>query len=199
MSTNLTAAVLTELADETNHWLIDFVELNMHATDETYRLRLCSHFADLDIGADTYTAAAQLLNIGSTSDNIEATDDSLAIGLSGIDGSVTSAILNSKVPGSEVNIYRGFFNEATGALVDTPYLVWSGQASGYSVTDSQNGDLEDSIDIQVECKSLLSAIMERQSGLYTSLSSVQSVTSTDTSMEFVAGLATRKFNFGKEA
>ncbi len=198
MSTNLSSTILTQLSNETEHWLIDFVELKMDASDPSKIIRLCSHYANLDINADTYNAAAHLLSIGSTTDNIEATDDSLTIGLSGIDSSVTAAVLGSKVPGSEVNIYRGFFNEDSGVLVDTPYLVWSGLASGYSITDTYDSEIDDAIVIQLQCKSLLSSIMERQSGLYTSVSSLQAIHSSDTSMEFVAGLATRKFNFGKE-
>ena len=198
MSTNLSSTTLTQLANETEHWLIDFVELKMDDSDASKIIRLCSHYADLDIGSDTYNAAAHLLSIGSTADNIEATDDSLAIGLSGIDSSVTAAVLGSKVPGSEVNIYRGFFNQDTGLLIDTPYLVWSGLASGYSINDAYDLENDDAIVIQLECKSLLSSIMERQSGLYTSVSSFQATHSSDTSMEFVAGLATKKFNFGKE-
>ena len=151
------------------------------------------------MGSDTYVAAGQLINIGSTSDNIEATDDSLAIGLSGIDSSITAAVLTSKVPGSEINIYRGFFNEDTGALYDNaPYLVWSGIASSYSITDSYDIDSGDAIDIQVQGKSLLSSIMDRQAGVYTSVSSYQTIDSSDKSMEFVAGLTNKTFNFGKE-
>lgn len=198
MSTNLSASTLSELSTKTSHWMIDFVELNMDATTASKRLHMSNHYTDLTFGGNTYTAAGQLMNIGTTTDNIEATDDSLSIGLSGIGGSVTSAILNSKVPGSEVKIYRGFFDEYTGLLVDTPYLVWQGLASGYSITDNFDSEIEDAINISVECKSLLSSIMDRQSGLYTSVSSFQSVSSLDESMEFVAGLATKKFNFGKE-
>ena len=198
MSNIISSTILNQLANKSSHWLIDFVEIKMDDNDTSKQLRICSHFTNLDVDGETYIAAGQLMEIGSTSDNIEATDHSLTIGLSGIDGSVTSAVLNSRVPGSEVNIYRGFFDEDTGVLHDTPYLVWSGLASSYSITDTLNHDNEDSISVQLECKSLLSAIMDRQSGLYTSVSSYQTLDSSDKSMEFVAGLTDKRFNFGKE-
>lgn len=199
MSNNISSTILTQLANETSHWLVDFVEIKMSDTDSTKQLRLSSHYTDLVVGGETYVAAGQLMSIGSTTDNIEATDDSLSIGLSGIDSSVTAAVLSSKVPGSEINIYRGFFNEDTGLLYDNaPYLVWSGIASSYSITDTFDIDNTDAVSIQVEGKSLLSSIMDRQSGVYTSVSSYQTITSSDKSMEFVAGLTNKTFNFGKE-
>ena len=180
------------------YWTITMVEFIIDSTSEDGILRLTNHFQNIEFLGETYFASGALMGVSQFTETTEATNDSITLSLSGIDPSVVAAVLDTPVAGSTVKIYKAFYNEETGELVGDPYLAWSGIANSYSIDDTYNKDSEDGVNVSVTCKSLLNTLMDRQSGLYTSLASYQSKYPTDYSMEFVAGLSDRSFNFGKE-
>ena len=198
MSKIFSTEILNELAGSSHHWTITMVELIIDPTDPNEILRLSNHFQNITYDGNVYTASGSLMGISQFTESIEATNDSLQISLSGIDPSVVAAVLDTPIAGSSVRIYNAFYDEETGTMIGAPYLVWSGIANSYSIDDSYEHSSKDSVNISVSCKSLLSTIMERQSGLYTSMPSFQNKYPTDYSMEFVAGLSDRNFNFGRE-
>jgi hypothetical protein len=180
------------------YWTIGMVEMIIDPNDPDQILRLTNHFQDIEFDNNTYTATGSVMGISQFTETTEATNDSITLSLSGIDPSVTAAVLDSPVAGSLVRIYKGFYDDYAGTLVGTPYLVWSGIANSYSIDDTYEKGSDDGINITLTCKSLLNTLMDRQSGLYTSMASYQNKYPTDYSMEFVAGLSDRSFNFGKE-
>jgi hypothetical protein len=181
------------------YWTLTFIEFIIDPTDAVNGiLRLTNHFQDIEYDGNTYTASGTLMGISQYTETTEATNDALNLSLSGIDPSVVASILDTPIAGSTVKIYKGFYNEETGQVIGDPYLAWSGIANSFSIDDTYEKDSDDGVNISVSCKSLLNTLMERQSGLYTSLPSYQNKYPTDYSMEFVAGLADRSFNFGKE-
>ena len=198
MSKSFSSAITNELANKDHHWTINLVEMIIDPTDVNDILRLTDHYKDVVLDGNTFTAAGSMLGIGQTTESIEATNDSLQIQMSGIGSELIAPILNTPVAGSRVRIYKAFIDEDLGVIIGAPYLVWSGIANSFSIEDTYEHTSEDKVTIAVSCKSLLSTIMDRQSGLYTSLSSYQNKYSTDYSMEFVAGLSDRNFNFGKQ-
>ena len=198
MSKTLSAAILSELSTKTHHWTLELIEIIIDPTDPNAILRLTNHYQDITFDSNVYTASGSMLGIGQYQENIEATNDALQVSLSAIDSAVFAAVLDNPVAGSTVKIYKAFLDEDLGTLIGDPYLVWSGIANSYSIDDNYEHSSSDTVNISLSCKSLLSTLMERQSGLYTSMPSYQFKYPTDYSMEFVAGLSDRSFNFGKE-
>jgi hypothetical protein len=192
---SLSANNLNALSDPVP-WPVDLIKIIL---DTGSVLRLTNHFHELVISGDgTYVAAGEFLAFSDIEDNIEVKYNSLDISLSGVGSSITAAILSNPVEGSRVDVFRGFYDQATGDLVDPPFGRWSGRINNYSITDDYQFTNEDRVVISISCKSLLNTILTRVSGRYTSPQSFQSFTTDDQSMEFTPSLPTFNPNFGAE-
>lgn len=89
-------------------------------------------------GGDTYDGLGQLLSVGNTEDNLRAAPNELTIGISGIPSQNINDILDNAVKGSVCEVYRGFFNPETGALLSfggNPAGKFRGVVSNYDITD----------------------------------------------------------------
>ena len=189
----LVAAANLTAASSASSWPVDFVKIVVDPDDSDKIVHLSNHFDPIIFGGDTYMATGQFLAYSSISDDLEAKNNSLTLTLSGVDSDATALILTNNIEGSLVRIYRGFFNQVTGALVATPDLRWAGRIDNYGIDDDHTFTDDDKIIISVNCRSLLGTIIDRVSGRYTNTSSI-----TDKSMAFVAGLKHFNPEFGKE-
>jgi len=193
-------AMIVALRD-TIPWPVDLVKVDISSVEDIY---LTNHYHDIEVGSNTYLSAGDLLGFSNVSEHLEVKDNSLDLSLSGLDDAILSRILTKNIEGSKVTISRGFYNESTGKLHgynDPDYGVydrWSGRVHSYAIQDDytlSNGTSDSNkITITLNCRSLLSTILQRQSGRFTSPQSF----GTDKSMEFVPSLATFNPEFGKE-
>lgn len=179
-------------------WPIELVKLVVDPADSAKIILLTNHFHNLTVGSETYIASGEFLGVSSISDNIDAKDNVVTISLSGVLATATQVVLDNPIAGSTIEVYRGFYDESVGNLVQNPYLQWSGHVNNFNITDDYNLSDQDTVTISVDCKSLLTTFLGRQSGVFTSMPGYQKHYSGDTSMEFVAGLADRNWQFGKE-
>jgi len=182
-------------------WPIDLVKVDIDGVENIY---LTNHYHDIDVGSDTYLSTGDLLGFSNVSEHLEVKDNSIDVSLSGLDETILATILTKNIEGSKVTVSRGFYNESTGKLhgyTDSNYGVydrWSGRVHSYAIQDDYTvshgvGD-KNKITITLKCRSLLSTILQRPSGRFTSPQSFGS----DKSMEFVPSLATFNPQFGKE-
>ena len=193
---NLSEANRTAIASDTP-WPVDFLEIVVNGTSGGTVL-LTNHFHEIIVDGKKYLAAGQFLNFSDIADNLEVKDNTLDVSLSGVDSSVTSLVLANPVEGSLVTVSRGFYIENSGQLADGIYQRWSGRVNNYSITDDYNFSDDDKIVISLSCKSLLTTIIAKVSGRYTSPQGYQQFDSTDKSMEFVPSLPTFNPHFGAE-
>lgn len=188
-------------------WPVDFVEIHVANTDPS---RLTNHFhnftleSNVEVGTHEYVAASSLLSFSSVSNELEAKDNSLDISLSGVDQETIALVLGNPVEGSRIYVTRGFYNAALGKLVSDPVPRWSGRVISFSIQDDYRFSAEDSIVVTVSCKSLLSTLLERVTGRYTSvagynqhLQNYDTPITEDNSMEFVSSLTYFNPDFGK--
>ena len=194
---NLSTANLAAIASEMP-WPVDFVEMVLDKNNASKTIRLTNHYHNVEISGNTYLAAGSFLGFTDITEGLEAKDNSVDIQLSGVDVSITASVLAESIEGSNVSILRGYYDDSTGQLVDPPFLRWSGRANNYSIQDDYNFTDQDAISITVSCKSLLSTLMSKKSGRFTSPQSFAKKNPGDKSMEFVPSLATFSPNFGKE-
>ena len=107
-------------------------------------------------------------------------------------------MLGTSIEGSLISILRGYYDESTGQLVDTPFLRWAGRVNNFAINDDYSFQDKDAIAITVSCKSLLATMLTKQAGRFTSPQGFEEFTAGDKSMEFVPSLVTFNPHFGKE-
>lgn len=194
---SLSAANLTAIGSDVP-WPVDLVVISLDHTDENKIVRLTNHYHDLTVGGKNYIATGEFLGFTEITNDLEVKDNSLDIQLSGVSATFTSIMLGESVEGSLVSIFRGYYDESTGDLVDDPFLRWSGRVNNFAINDDYNFTEEDAITITVSCKSLLSTMLSKQSGRFTSPQGFEKFDTGDKSMEFVPSLVTFNPKFGKE-
>ena len=203
---NLIKSNRDALADATP-WPVDFVKIEVDPSDNAKTIRLTNHYHDIIVAGDgTYAAAGEFINFGDVADNLEVKDNTLDISLSGVEDTFTAVVLGNPIEGSLVTVSRGFYDEDTGVLFGVTttgsetaqpiFNRWSGRINNYSITDDYNFTDEDKITISISCKSLLTTLLTKVAGRYTSPQGFQQFNSTDLSMEFVPSLQTFNPNFG---
>ena len=107
-----------------------------------------------------------------------------------------AALENVNAIGGIVTIYQAFWNDETGQIEGQIYQKWQGIINSHSV-DEENTNKGD-VNITVECKNIVGAILNTKSGRFTSDSSFKKFTNNDASMEFVASMVDFNPRFGAE-
>ena len=178
-----------------NVWVVDFVKITIDPNDSDQIVRLTTHSQNITFGGIEYFAAGQFLGFSSISDDLDTKDNSITVSVSGIDNTFTAVFLDStnNLEGSPVELHRGYFNSATGEMVATPELRWAGFVSSYRIKDQHNSNQDDTVIWSVNCRSLLTTVLGRKSGRYTSTTGIS-----DNSMDFVVSLKNFTPSFGKE-
>ena len=175
---------------------------------EAGNLRLTNHFHNITVDGNEYVAAGEFLNFSDIADNLDVKDNTLDISLSGVEATVTAVILGNPIEGSIIEVSRGFYDEQTGLLygatsgadlvIQPIYNRWTGSVNNYSITDDYNFTNEDKITVSISCKSILTTLIAKVAGRYTSPQSYETFNVDDKSMEFVPSLPTFNPHFGNE-
>ena len=177
-------------------------------TDPNGNIFVTNHFHNITVNGDLYIAAGEFLNFSDIADNLDVKDNTLDISLSGVEATVTAVVLGNPIEGSEVEVSRGFYDEQSGLLygatagadgvIQPFYPRWLGSVNNYSITDDYNFTNEDKITISISCKSILTTLIARVAGRYTSPQGYETFNANDRSMEFVPSLPTFNPHFGNE-
>lgn len=187
------AAILSDIP-----YPVDLIVIEIDPSDETEIVRLTNHYHELIVDSKTYLATGEFLGFTEIVDDLEVKDTSLDIQLSGVSSSFTAVMLGTSIEGSLISILRGYYDESTGQLVDTPFLRWAGRVNNFAINDDHSFEDKDSIAITVSCKSLLATMLTKQAGRFTSPQGFEEFDAGDKSMEFVPSLVTFNPHFGKE-
>jgi hypothetical protein len=175
------------------------IDLNVNGT--VYYLS--NLYSTLTWNGHEYQTMGSFLNITEMQNDLRATNNQLSVGLSGIPVSddtpdFLNVVLNSKVKGSRIQIYRVFFNPNSFTVIDV-YQRYNGYVSNYSL--SENWDQEDRLtsnSISLSCSNI-NAIIERQyAGRRTNPGDQEKWFPNDTGMYRVKLLADTQFDFGKK-
>ena len=167
-------------------------------------LLLTDHFHDIKVVLEgeerIFKATTGLMSVGTMTDNLEAKDAPLTISLDGVLKSFTSVVLQNKVKGSAVLLYRAFYNQETGGLFGEPQQRWGGRVDAANIQDTTdiNTDEQGTMTVVVDCRSIISLLKTLKSGIRTNESDWKRHYPNDTSMHNIAGLANTEFNFGKD-
>lgn len=158
---------------------------------------LSDYHIPLSFNGQTYTNIGTLLSVSGTSSELKPSRGEMTVGLSGVPTGSISTILNQEIKGSNIWIYRGYFNAQTHQPLDlgggNTQLHFKGIVTNYAITDDI--DLGAGIatsTITLTCNSAVETLGYRIAGRRTN----QADFPNSSDMSRVQALANSNFNFG---
>lgn len=156
------------------------------------------------INGDLYNSLGSLMNATTSSNELRAVSGEITITISGIPNARLQEIVSTRIKGSEVIVYRAFFNPQTGAALAIPgnsgsNIVTRFQGRVMSVAiqeDWDSGGNSSTITAQFNCASVVALFSNKISGRKTNPIDQQALYPTDTSMSDVPSLSNSNFNWG---
>lgn len=143
----------------------------------------------------TFLPLGGLLAVGAQNRDLKVTSGDTMIALSGIGSQNILLVLDTKIRGSEVEVYRGFYT-ANGTLSNT-YLRFTGIITNYAIQEDREGQ-DDNYTVTVSASSYKTVLQNRIAGRKTNEESWKFFNSTDTSMDRVYGISGVQFDFGQD-
>ena len=92
-------------------------------------------YGEITIDSETYVGSADFLNLREIIETSEVQANSVNVTLTGLDASLVSAALSESYQGRSLKIYFGFLDN-TGAIIDTPYIIFSGRMDVMTIEDA---------------------------------------------------------------
>ena len=161
-------------------------------------------FSDLrnsyTINGESYTGVGNLMNISTSSSELRNSSGELTITISGIPNTSIAEIVNSRIKGCPVRIYRALFDPVTGAdlsITSNVLARYRGYVNNYSLVEEYDIDSRTSSNtIQLICASSIDYLQNKVSGRKTNPYSQKAFYPNDLSMNRVPTLESATFNFG---
>ena len=175
MTRNLTTTLKNELAN----YVLRPVHLITFNFSTPVNFTDCSFALTSSISGSsvTYNPQGFVKNLSQFSEEVDITKSSLRIGLSAVDQTYISIVLNENVVNDQVKIFRGFL-DSNNSLIADPFLLYDGQIDTFEINEG-----EDSSDIIFTVVSHW-ADFQKISGRKTNPTSQQRFFSGDNGMEF---------------
>ncbi len=156
------------------------------------------------INGDLYNSLGSLMSATTSANELRAVPGEITITISGIPNARLQEIVSTRIKGSEVIVYRAFFNPQTGAALAIPgnsgsNIVTRFQGRVMSVAiqeDWDSGGNSSTITAQFNCASVVALFSNKISGRKTNPIDQQALYPTDTSMSDVPSLSNSNFNWG---
>ena len=154
--------------------------------------------SSISYDGNTYTNIGNLLNISGTVSELKASPGELTVNLSGVPTASISAIINQQIKGSNITIYRAFYNADDHTVYNVvggsnTVLLYKGIVTNYSITDSIDISAQLAVStIILTANSIVEILGVKTSGRRTNFADF----STDSTMSRVQALAESNFNFG---
>ena len=156
-------------------------------------LYLTNCYKNITHDYNEYIAGAGLLKLSPVEETQEVQSTSINIELSAVPITLLALIEQNKVIGGEVNIYQCFFNTTTNLVQGEVYHKWSGSLASYDhIEDNQMAV------INVECKSIIGALISGKNGRFTSDTSIKQFNQNDMSASYIASMVDFNPSFGGE-
>jgi hypothetical protein len=163
-------------------------------------LRFSDYYKPFTFGGTNYQALGQLLSVTNTTSSLRASPEELSITISGIPAGRVSEILNNKIKGSKVEVFRGFFNPTTVDLLNiagNPAGKFKGIISNFNINDDLGeGSDTGTITVILTATSVIELLNNKVTGRRTNPLDHKQFYPNDLSMDRVPALAKSNFNFG---
>lgn len=163
-------------------------------------LKFSDYIRPITIDGEDYTGLGRLMSISASSSELTPSNSSLTISLSGIPNTSIAEIVNSKIKGSPVEVWRVFFNPVTGeqlAIAGNPAGRFFGIVDNYSLDEEFDYDSRSSTNrITMTCSSVISVLDNKVAGRRTNPVDQKFFYPSDLSMDRVPNLKDSYYNFG---
>lgn len=165
-------------------------------------LRFSDYHRDYTIDGESYTGLGTLLGLTDNVSELRITNQEMTISLAGIPITRVSEILDNKITGSAIRVYRNFFDATTGAalaIAGNPITRFSGVITNYSIQDEvaeASSDEAGTITLTLTAASLVEVLSQKLAGRRTNPVDQKRYYPTDISMDRVPTIARSQFNFG---
>lgn len=165
-------------------------------------LRFSDYHRDYTIDGESYTGLGTLLGLSDNVSELRITNQEMTISLAGIPITRVSEILDNKITGSAIRVYRNFFDATTGAtlaIAGNPITRFSGVITNYSIQDEvaeASSDEAGTITLTLTAASLVEVLSQKLAGRRTNPVDQKRYYPTDISMDRVPTIARSQFNFG---
>jgi len=155
-----------------------------------------SAYKEETIDSVVYLPLGGLLQVGAQNRDLRVTAGDTIISLSGIGADNIFLVLGTKIRGSEVQVQRGFYNDA--GIIQTAYNRFRGIITSFGITEDRSQQ-DDNFTVAVSASSYVNVLSNRIAGRKTNKESWQVFNPTDTSMDQVYSIAGVNFDFGGES
>jgi len=163
-------------------------------------LRFSDKLTPTTINSEVYVGIGNLMSISSTASELRVSGGELTITLSGIPNSAIYEIVNSRIKGCPISIYRGLFNPTTGvllAIAGNPVGRYRGYINNYSLNEDFDSETRTSSNTLVlTCTSAVDILTNKVAGRKTNPTSQKSFFPTDLCFDRVTTIQNTTFNFG---
>lgn len=163
-------------------------------------LRFSNYNRPLTVNGESYNGLGTLLGITDSASSLRSSGGGLTITLSGIPNTSIAEILNNKIKGSAIQIWRVVFDPRTGQQLNIPGNPagrFQGIVNNYSLEeDWQPGTDTSSNTMVLTCSSTVEILSNKVSGRRTNPTDQKAFYTGDLSMDRVPTLANSNFNFG---
>ena len=166
----------------------------------TQVLRFSDYLYTVTLDGDNYIGLGRLMAVTSSSSELRVTNNDLTLTLSGIPNTSIDEIINSRIKGSTIKIYRALINPATGlalSIAGNPMMRYSGIINNYGIDEDFDGVNRTATNtISLTCSSFLDVLNNTAKGRRTNPEDQKKFYPSDLSMDRVPNLVRSKFNFG---
>lgn len=163
-------------------------------------LTFSDYYRSFSFGGTNYQGLGQLLSISETSTSLRAAPEELTLTISGIPNNRINEILTTKIKGSRIDVFRGFFNPETEQLLNiagNPAGKFKGVINNYNIVDElSEGSDTGKISIVLSATSYVDLLNNKVTGRRTNPIDHREFYPNDASMDRVPALAKSNFNFG---
>lgn len=184
--------------------LTPFLAIESHLfvrIDDNVDVLRFSDFRDsFSINNESYLGLGNFLGVTASSSDLRATGNSVTITLSGVPNSSISDVLNRKIKGAAVRVFRVAFNATTGQalqIAGNPMGRFRGFVNNYAINEDYNiQDRSGTSTISFICASAVDVLSNKVSGRLTNPDSMRRFFPSDASMDRVPALQNTIFDFG---
>tara|TARA_R100000353_G_scaffold110786_1_gene79468 strand:- start:587 stop:1159 length:573 start_codon:yes stop_codon:yes gene_type:complete len=189
MSRGLATDIVTEISKDA-FVFADLVELHFSTPKFITNFKVnISTTTTTSGGAQTFTAAGELLSFDTIRETPQIKTNQINLGLSGTSSTFTNIFLNNDYVDTRVVIYRVFFNSSL-VQIDSPVMLFDGEIQSFAINETGKTS-----QVGVVCSSVFYEF-EKINGRRTNESSQQQFFANDRGMQY-SSLTVEDIKWGK--
>lgn len=163
--------------------------------------RFSDYNQTITISGNSYQGLGKFVAITTTTSELKTSAGNITITITGIPNTSISEVLNARVKGAKVIVYRVFFDAASGTLLSiagNPAGRFFGIVDNYTLDEEYDVETRTSSNsIGLVCSSVVQILENKIAGRKTNPTSFKVFNPTDVSMDRVPSLVGANFDFGK--